>query len=185
MKKIAMIAAVALVAGMTQAASVIWSSGTILNPNTGLAIGATTGIYLATVYFYSDAAGTTLIAPSAGTGAQISDGITTATSTFAGTTANVFTGGAVSGYYAQMVIASTDGEWIRSSGIRQLGTIPTLGNLTLNFGSGLGFVGGTTGGTTWPTTDDYGWEPVPEPTSIALLVLGVTAIGLRRRVRKA
>lgn len=184
MKKLMMmIVSIAMMAGLSQAASVTWNSGAILNPETGLTIGATTGIYLAQIFFYTDAAGTVPFA--AGAGAQISDSVSSL-SAFSGTTASVFPASTAAGtWYAQMVITSTDGNWTRTSELVALTAIPPSGNLTLNFTSGAGTVDGIAGGTTWPTTDDNGWDPVPEPTSIALLVLGVTAIGLRRRVRTA
>ena len=48
------------------------------------------------------------------------------------------------------------------------------GALTLTFGTLAGSATGT----------GSDWAPVPEPTSVALLAIGVAAIGLRRRFRK-
>lgn len=174
-----MMAAIALMVGMSQAAAVLWSSGAIKDPVTGLNIGSTTGAYLAQVFFYTDAAGTVPL--EAGTGTQVQD-TSSSLSAFGGTTASVFPASTPAGnYWAQMIITSADGNWIMTSALVGLVAIPPSGSLGVNFTLGTGIVGG---GNAFPTTDNYGWEPIPEPTSMALLAIGVAAIGLRRRFRK-
>ena len=180
MKKLMMMttAAMALMAGFTQAATVSWNSGTIQDPVTGLNIGATTDAYLAQVWFYTDALGT----PFAANGV-LTDTTSTALSAFGlNNGGSNFTDGAPAGtYFAQMIITSSDGIWKLDSGIVALGAMPTApASLILNFTSGQGTLEGTAGGTTFTS----GWEQIPEPTSVALLMLGVAAIGLRRRFRK-
>jgi len=178
MKKLMMTtAALALMAGFAQAATVQWSSGIIQDPVTGINIGSTTDAYLAQVWFYTDALGTPFAA-----GGTLTDNTSTALSVFNGSTASTFTGGSPAGtYYAQMIITSADGLWRMDSGIVALGAFPNEpGALTVYFGTGQGTAAGTAGGSTFTE----GWEAIPEPTSMALLAIGVAAIGLRRRFRK-
>jgi hypothetical protein len=176
-----MTAAVALIAGYSQAVAVTWSSGAVLSPLTGAVIGTTTGSYLAQIFFYNDAGGTTPYAA----GGTLTDTSSSATSALNATTGTGFAPGT---YYAQMVITTTypgkdTTQYTLTSSIRAFTVVSTVSNYNINMTTGTGLAGG---GNSFPKGgDNYGWEPVPEPTSIALLVLGVTAIGLRRRLRKA
>ena len=180
MKKLMMTTAtLALMAGFAQAVVVNWNSGAIKDPDTGDNVGATTGDYLAQVFFFTDALGTT---PFAAGGTLTDNSTASFTSALNGATDSTFTGGAAAGtYYAQMIVTTSDGLWKMDSGIVALGALPNEpGSLVLNFSTGRGTLEGEAGGTTF----DAGWEPIPEPTSVALLMLGVAAIGLRRRFRK-
>jgi hypothetical protein len=161
---------------MTQAAALAWNSGSLTDPF-GANLGSST-LYTATLLVWTDGTATTPV--NVGSGTQITDG-TASLNAFAGTSANVYGANVNVKDYAQMVIVSDDGKWMRTSKLRELGTTPGTGNLSINFGSGLGFEGGTGGGSLWAGTS---WEPIPEPTSLALLGIGAAVVGLRRKLRR-
>lgn len=177
MKKMTMIVAAVLIAGISQAAYVNWNSGAIKVPNPdgtfGANVGSTSGIYNALVTFWADDGGSPgdLVVGVTGT----SDSSTSALSVLNGTTAGtVFTAGVT--YWAQIAIWTTDGNYEMTSAAAAFVEAGT-GNSTLNFLTGAGFVSATN---KLPTE----WTVVPEPTSMALLGLGVAALGLRRKFRK-
>lgn len=168
MKKILMTLAVVLVAGMTQAAAVQWNSGVIQAPAADGSfngnIKGTNGKYLASVLFFSDAAGTIAIAGVANTTSVISN----FGSQFAGTTSDSFT--ANNAYWAQMVITTTDNVgpvYYQMTSSLVAFTAPGTGSAGINF-------------TTLQAMPGQ-WTVVPEPTSMALLALGIVALGLRRK----
>ena len=60
------------------------------------------------------------------------------------------------------------------------GTANPDGTWTIAFGGGLGdYV------TPGSLADGSDWQPIPEPTSMALFGLGLVTIAVRRRIRKA
>jgi hypothetical protein len=174
MKKMVMMTAVLLVAGMAQAAAVVWNTGKLYTPGPdgsfGGEINASTDLYFATVTFFLDAGGSA--------GGQITGvtGITDSTSVALSDALNGTTSGyefAVSTkYWAQVSIVSAaiDGNYYSMTSALVELTIPGVGSGSVNFSSSLP--------TRWEVT------PVPEPTGMALLALGIAAVGLRRRFRK-
>ncbi len=185
MKKMMLVMALMLVAGTSQAANVLWSTGVIKTPTLGTGVfganaGTTANLYIAVVSFYLDNAGVqgdligtvtgnTDNTPAAGT--AVLNG-TTATFNFLPSTK----------YWASVLVTSTVNTgggvgdyWKMQSGVGQF-TEAGSGNVSINFltGSQLG------GANLMPTK----WEFVPEPTSMALLALGAAVLGLRRRNRK-
>ena len=174
MKKMMMLVGVLLVAGMAQAAAVSWNTGRLYTPNAdgsfGGEVNATTDQYLATVYFFVDNAGIA--------GEQIAgilgntDNTTPAVTDALNGTTSGYDFAANTTYWAQVYITSlpASGTYYTMTSTLTSFTIPGTGNGSINFTS----VGAL------PSQ----WTVVPEPTSMALLALGVSAIGLRRRFRK-
>lgn len=188
MKKMMMVMALMLVAGMSQAATVLWSTGAIRVPTApwtdgsfGAAAGATSGQYLATVSFFLDNAGVkgALI----GTVTGNTDTSTAAGSSVLNGTTGGFSFTASTKYWASVVITTTPGilgagvgeYWKQESTAAQF-TEAAVGSASINFltGSQIG------GSNLLPAK----WTYVPEPTSMALLAFGSALIGLRRKFRK-
>jgi hypothetical protein len=186
MKKMMLVMAMMLVAGISQAATVTWSTGAIKTPTLpngvfGANAGSTTGIYLAIVSFYEDVGGAqgALIAAVTGN----TDNSTGATSLLNGTTTAGYSFTAGTKYWASVYVSTTPGllgagdggYWKMQSAAGQF-TAVTPASVSINFltGSNIG------GANLMPTQ----WTLVPEPTSMALLALGAAVLGLRRRNRK-
>jgi len=179
--------AIMLVAGMSQAANVVWSTGAIKTPTAGTGVfganvGATSGLYLAVVSFYLDNAGAQgdLIDSSLFTvGTDRDTSTANVTSVLNGTTGAFNFAPGVS-YWASVYITTAvnnggSGYWEMQSGVGQFTQLPAS-NVSINF-----LTGNNIGGVPLLPTQ---WSYVPEPTSMALLALGVAALGLRRRNRK-
>jgi hypothetical protein len=174
MKKLVTFLSAAMLTAAVQAAAVAWTTGNnaIKVPNAdgsfGPNAGATSGQYLATVYFFADNGGVAGSAIEGVTGNT--DNSTSVLSALNGTTAGYdFVAG--SAYWAQVVVTTLPaaGTYYTMSSSKVMFTIPGTGSAALNFTT-LGAM---------PSQ----WTVVPEPTSMALLALGAAAIGLRRKFR--
>lgn len=179
MKKLVTLIAVIFAVSFVNAASVAWSTGAIKTPGVGGVFGAnvgtTTGIYLATVTFYLDNA-SALGSVIAGVTGNTDTSTSSATGSVLNGTGTTYSFGNNASYWAKAIVTSTDGKWKMESTAARF-TIGGTGNGSINFLTGSGF---DTVANKMPTV----WTAVPEPTSMALLALGVAAVGLRRRFKK-
>ena len=154
-----------------QAAQIQWNSGALYTPNsttgayTTLTGEVSTG-YIATITFYTrTGTGTpgdeyvyTLVTGVTGT---VSEG-TNKSSIITGATSDSFAANTY--YYASIYITDPSGKWYLAQDYKEV-YIPSSGPGSAPFSFG------TSGS----------WSLVPEPATMALLGIGVVAVGLRRR----
>lgn len=167
MKKLLTLVGAALMVGCVHAASVQWNSGLysegFVGPD-GNSLARSTA-YTMVVSFYSDAAGTDLLATSTMASARPNGAYNAKTD-------DVFAN--KSTYYVSAVIKANDGSASWEAALASF-TLGDTGDATLNFTSGAGF---DVAGQKW---SDAGWQSVPEPTSGLLMLLGVAGLALKRR----
>jgi hypothetical protein len=176
MKKIMLALAVAMIAGMTQAAAFQWNLTGVKN-HTGAAPTASSPVAY------------TLYAWTVNTEGGVGDAVTltgnytgSATSAFAAFNKTTGASDLAAGtqYYVQVILK--DGAWTYESAIAKTAATPDNGNLTINFTTGAGFA--ESGAKVNFTGTNYGWTQttdVPEPTSGLLLLLGVAGLTLKRK----
>ncbi len=175
MKKLIVAFAAIAMTVCAQAAAVTWSSGAFLD-YTGELVRTSAGGYTATVAFYTFD-GTDYIDVSSTFG-----GTLTTTTVGKGPTMKSDTGdGMATGtYYAQLTIVS--GDWTLTSEMAVFSyNSSDLGTKILTFATGAGFATETTKFD--QTSANYGWQSVPEPTSGLLLLIGMGALALRRKLK--
>jgi len=188
MKKIVMIAAALMLGASVQAASIAWgnASTSLVRDLGGVAIsGANAGTYSLVVSLINVTDGTT-VATISGSSAVSS----MTAGLLAGTLSNYTygTGAGATGNGDNFYILLTATFSGTAYTMKVFENNANLDYWTIAAADDTGadtfaWTAGTYGGT--GVTGDVGkWVAVPEPTSMALLALGVAAIGLRRKFRK-
>lgn len=162
MKKIIVIAVTALVAVVTNAATVNWQLAGVKDIDGNL-IGATSGKYTAVATLFDS------------TGATELKSVTVTTSNAMSLMAGSFADTALStSYMTQIVLTDASGNTLTSE--KAAFTTSASATYTINFTNGTGF-------STKTAKVDYaaGWVAAPEPTSGLLLLLGVAGLALKRK----
>lgn len=171
MKKLVMMLAVIAMAAMTQAATVTWSLTGVKAPN-GDGTFSATALNGGIAYLFYGAQDTATL-NSAIVGQTFTG--TGSLYTKATSSTGAITQAGIGNYSNQSVTLYTvifDGATIATSSYYMISA-----NVTKNFvNSNLTY----SFNTSMPTS----WTAIPEPTSMALLALGVAAVGLRRRFSK-
>ncbi|MBP5320108.1 MAG: PEP-CTERM sorting domain-containing protein [Kiritimatiellae bacterium] len=187
MKKMMIVLAAVLVASVSQAANVVWSTGNLFTPTsaedgafTTTKITKDNGTWSAVVSFFLDDKGKQGEAIS-GIGNTSSDSVSLAK---LGKTTSEYDFAASTTYWisAEITGKTTDGIDCTMSVAAYSFTTKGTGNTTVSLADHLPAAwtvsGGSGGGGDDPIIPD-----IPEPTSMALLALGAAAFGLRRKVR--
>ena len=203
MKKMMMTAfAVVLAAGMASAASIQWAVGAQFVTNGNLPLGKdwgtgpgqvdpnAGGVTYALVLSTDLSTALDLILPAAGDGSFISTIGSNSNAVFLDWVTSTGSRGAMSGNeaisgkittssvdYIAIAFIKVEDSWY----YKYSGTVPGTGYVSdPDLGQAPNFTG-----TQWNAgMSGWGMIPVPEPTALALLALGVAAVGLRRRFRK-
>ena len=172
MKKLLVVAAVALAAAVSQAAAVTWTVNNIQpSPNSAAAAGWLIQLYSADTAFAYDAAKAGTIIALDSTSSISSGTVIKSTSTFGDYAANdpVNT-------YAVIFDAATvaDAKNYIVSDIVNKSIAASGANLTVSFGN----MASTSTTNMFRNSE---WQAVPEPTSGLLMLLGMAGLALRRR----
>ena len=184
MRKLLLTAAIGLATSFAPAAAVQWNSGSFtegFKDHNGASLASSTA-YTMTVFFFSDSEGKNLVdvtgnsVATAKPNGQYNNA--TSDSFESSTTEKTQT------YWVKALIQGKDSagaDYYRETVLASF-TMGTSGDKNINFTTGAGFDVDTSA--KW---DAGGWkegtppEPVPEPTSGLLMVLGLSALALRRK----
>ena len=182
MKKLMIMAMVAVIAGFANAAAVTWQSGNVYAPNSDGSFGDKLGSSdAASIYLFvvADAA-TYATVQKDGAWATFGADLTTATASATGTTSSKFADLTTEGYsagstvYAAVITTYKEGNktWYTENyvavEIDSLGADASASNLSR-------YVGGDRAG------GNLTWQSVPEPTSGLLMLDGLAGLALCRR----
>ncbi len=160
MKKLLIVVAVMMTAVMTNAASFLWTATEIYGP-TGSVL--TSG----TAYLYCDAVSSEALINStiSATGTIMAFNVSDTT--------NTYTDGASYDFYFKITVYDTALGFDRT----YTSNTVTVNPFTAEFGSNaVGF-----GSQATASQNQSGWQPVPEPTSGLLLLLGMAGLALKRK----